>query len=68
MSTSATKKRRGKNVEKFDSTKFVSKNAKNRYFDSVLKRNPIDERGLCVSSIDWIMKGRDALGLVLQGP
>ena len=31
----------------------MSENAQNRYFDSVSKRHPIAERGLCVTGIDW---------------
>ena len=40
-------------IAQFDSSKFVSENAQDRYFDSVSKRHPIDERGLCVTGIDW---------------
>ena len=37
MSTSTGKKRKGKGVAQFDSSKFVSENAKNKYFDTVSK-------------------------------
>ena len=40
-------------MAQFDSTKFVSENAQNRYFDSVSIQHPIAERGLCVIGIDW---------------
>ena len=53
MSTSANKKRKGKGVVQFDSSKFVSANAQDRYFDSILKHSPIAERGLCVTGINW---------------
>ena len=53
MSTFANKKRKGKGVVQFDSSKFVSENAQDRYFDSVSKRSPIAERGLCVTGINW---------------
>ncbi len=53
MSTYVSKKRRGKGVVQFDSSKFVSENAQDRYFDSVSKRHPIAERGLCVTRIEW---------------
>ena len=52
-SASASKKRKGKVIEKFDSNKFVSENAQKWYFDSMLKRNPIAKRGLRVMSIHW---------------
>ena len=53
MSTFWSKKRKGKAVGQYDSSKFVSENTQDRYFDSVSKRNPIAERGLCLTGIDW---------------
>ena len=53
MYASRSKKRKGKNVAQFDSSKFVSENAQERYYDSVSKCHPIAERGLCVTGIDW---------------
>ena len=41
MSTSGNRKRKGKSVVQFDSSKYVSENALERYFDSVSKRHPI---------------------------
>ena len=53
MDASGSKKRKGKGVIKFDKTKFVSENAQNRYYDSVSNQNPIAERGLCATEINW---------------
>ena len=53
MSTSVNKKRKGNRVVQFDSSKFVSENAQERYFDSVQKLNPIGEQGLCVTGVNW---------------
>ena len=55
MSFSAPKKRKGENVANFDSDKFVSEKAHKRYYDSVLKHNPVARRGLCVTSINCLV-------------
>ena len=52
MASSSTKKRKSKLA--FDTKKFVSEEAQNRYHDSVVKRNPIAERGLCVTGVNWL--------------
>ena len=51
MASSSTKKRKSKLV--FDTEKFVSEETQTRYHDSVVKRDPIVDRGLCVSGVDW---------------
>ena len=51
MASSSTMKRKSKLI--FDSDKFVSEEAQTRYHDSVVKRNPIAERGLCVTGVNW---------------
>ena len=40
-------------IAQYDSSKFFSENAQDRYFDLVSKRNPIAEKGLCLKRIDW---------------
>ena len=51
MVSSSNKKRKSKVV--FDTEKFVSKEAQIRFHDSVVKRNPIVERGLCITGVNW---------------
>ena len=53
MSASRSKKIKGKAMVQFDSSEFVSENAQDQYFDSVLKRHSLAKRGLCVIGIDW---------------
>ena len=50
MASSSTKKRKSKLV--FDTEKFVSEEAQTRFHASVVKRNPIAERGLCVKGVN----------------
>ena len=51
MASSSTKKRKSKLV--FDTENFVSEEAQTHFHDSVVKRNPIAERGLCVMGVNW---------------
>ena len=51
MASSSSKKRKSKLI--YDSDKFVSEEAQSRYHESVVKRIPIAERGLCVSGVSW---------------
>ena len=51
MASSSNKKRKSKVV--FDTEKFVSEEAQIRFHDSVVKRNPIVERGLCITGVNW---------------
>ena len=51
LAFSSTKKRKSKLV--FDTEKFVSEEAQTRFHDSVVKRNPIAERGLCITWVNW---------------
>ena len=51
MASSSNKKRKSKVV--FDTKKFVSEEAQIRFHDSVVKINPIDERRLCITRVNW---------------
>ena len=51
MASSSTKKRKIKVV--FDTKKFVSEEAQTCFHDFVVKKNPIAERGLCVTGVNW---------------
>ena len=51
MASSSNKKRKSKVV--FDTEKFVSEEAQIRFHDSVVKRIPIAERGLCITGVNW---------------
>ena len=51
MATSSSKKRKSNVV--FDKEKYICEDAHNRYFESVTGRNPIVERGLCVTRVNW---------------
>ena len=51
MASSSNKKRKGKVV--FDKEKFISEDARNRFYEFVTNRNPIVERGLCITGVHW---------------
>ena len=53
MSASSSKKRKGKDVENFEYTAFVSEEAQKMYDESVERQNAIPERDLCVTVVWW---------------
>ena len=51
MALSSNKKRKGKIV--FDKEKFISEDAQNQFHETVAKRHPIAERGLCIPGVNF---------------